>query len=146
MGDLTGKVLYGGTASGEVMVLDEALSFWGGIDRQTGAIIDEHHPQRGSSVAGKVLVMPYGRGSSSSTSVFAETIRAGSGPLALLLLEPDVILVLGAMVAGELYDKRCPVVVVPPDDYSRLATGQLVQVVAQMGDTACIQMTDAVPA
>jgi predicted aconitase with swiveling domain len=100
-----------GEAAGEVLVLEEPLSFWGGIDPASGDIIDVHHPQRGSNIAGKVLVMPGGRGSSSSSSVLAEAIRAGTAPAAIVLREPDPIVALGAIVARELYGVTVPVVV-----------------------------------
>ncbi len=117
------RVLVTGTAEGEVLVLDEPLSFWGGVDPATGLVIDVHHPQRGSNVAGRVLVMPSGRGSSSSSSVLAEAIRAGTAPAAIVLLEPDPIVALGAIVARELYGARVPVIVVGP--HAELAGGRL---------------------
>lgn len=104
------RTLVAGEATGEVLVLDEPLSFWGGIDPATGEIIDVHHPQRGASVTGTILVMPGGRGSSSSSSVLAEAIRAGTAPAAIVLLEPDPIVALGAIVARELYARAVPVV------------------------------------
>ena len=105
------RTLVPGEATGEVLVLSQPLSFWGGIDPATGDVIDVHHPQRGENVAGKILVMPGGRGSSSSSSVLAEAIRAGTAPAAILLLEPDPIVALGAIVARELYGITVPVVV-----------------------------------
>jgi hypothetical protein len=105
------RVLVAGSAEGDALVLDEPLSFWGGVDPATGAVIDPHHPQRGESTAGRILVMPSGRGSSSSSSVLAETIRAGAAPAAIVLLEADPILALGAIVARELYGATIPVVV-----------------------------------
>ena len=113
---MRGRVLAGGTAHGRALVLDEPLSFWGGVDPGSGAIIDARHPQLGASVAGRVLVMTSVRGSSSSSSVLAETIRAGCGPAAVLLGEPDLILAVGAAVAEELYGSRLPVVQLAPDD------------------------------
>ncbi len=107
-----GRTLVAGTAEGEVLVLDEPLSFWGGVDPANGEVIDVRHPQRGASVAGRVLVMPSGRGSSSSSSVLAETVRAGTAPAAIVLSEPDPILALGAIVARELYGRAIPIVVV----------------------------------
>jgi predicted aconitase with swiveling domain len=92
-------------------VLTEPLSFWGGIDPGNGEIVDVHHPQRGGNVAGSILVMPGGRGSSSSSSVLAEAIRAGVGPAAIVLGAPDPIVALGAIVARELYGAVVPVVV-----------------------------------
>ena len=67
-------MLLTGDAAGEALVLAEPLSFWGGVDPVTGTVIDARHPQRGECVAGRVLVMPAGRGSSSSSSVLAETL------------------------------------------------------------------------
>ena len=84
-----------------------------------GVIIDVHHPQQGQCVAGRVLVMPSGRGSSSSSSVLAEVIRAGVGPTAILLGERDPILVIGAMVAETLYAKTVPIVVLSAGEYAR---------------------------
>jgi predicted aconitase with swiveling domain len=107
------RTLVAGRAEGEVLVLDEALSFWGGIDPATGRVIDPRHPQAGAELAGRVLVMPSGRGSSSSSSVLAEAIRVGTAPAAIVLLEPDAIVALGAIVARELYGTTVPVVVAP---------------------------------
>jgi len=92
--------------------LDEPLSLWGGMDPATGELIDPHHPQRGARLAGRVVVMPAGRGSSSSASVLAEAARAGVAPAAFVLAEPDLILSVGAAVAEELYGVVIPVVVV----------------------------------
>jgi predicted aconitase with swiveling domain len=105
------RTLVPGTATGEVLVLDEPLSFWGGVDPATGEVIDVRHPQRGANVAGRVLVMASGRGSSSSSSVLAEAVRAGTAPSAIVLAEPDPILALGAIVARELYGQGVPIVV-----------------------------------
>jgi predicted aconitase with swiveling domain len=105
------RTLVAGEGEGEALVLDEPLSVWGGIDPATGEIVDVHHPQLGANVAGRVLVMPSGRGSSSSSSVLAEAIRAGTAPTAIVLLETDPIVALGAIVARELYGASVPVVV-----------------------------------
>jgi predicted aconitase with swiveling domain len=100
-----------GDAEGPTLVLREALSFWGGIDALTGRVIDHSHPDRGASVTGTILVMPGGRGSSSASSVLAETIRSGTGPAGIVLAGPDPILTVGALVAEALYGIRCPIVV-----------------------------------
>ena len=111
-------VLVGGRAEGEVVVLDEPLSMWGGLDPATGAVIDHHHPQRGTVLTGAVVVMPSGRGSSSSSSVLAEAIRAGSAPAAFVLATADPIVALGAIVARELYGTDVPVVTLATGDYA----------------------------
>ncbi len=113
--DLTARTLAPGDGTGDVLRLDTPVSFWGGVD-ETGTIVDVHHPQCGERLTGKVVVMASGRGSSSSTAVLAEQIRAGTGPAALVLSECDTILVIGALVATELYGVRMPIVEVSPTD------------------------------
>jgi uncharacterized protein len=112
MTEVEARLLVPGSARGEAVVLEEPLSLWGGMDPATGRVIDRRHPQLGRELAGKVLVMPSGRGSSSSSSILAEAIRAGTAPAAVLLHEPDPIIVLGAVVAEELYGRSIPVGVV----------------------------------
>ena len=105
------RVLIDGDAMGDSLHLDEPLSFWGGVDPSTGAIVEERHPQHGEVITGRILSMPHGRGSSSSSAVLAESLRLGTGPAAIVLDEGDSILVVGALVARELYGVKCPVVV-----------------------------------
>ena len=120
------RPLVGGQAEGELVVLDEGLSFWGGFDPTTGKIIDRSHPQWGQTLAGKVVVMPHGRGSSSASSVLAESLRLGTGPAAIILDEPDQIIVVGSLVAGLLYDAQCPVYVgeAPESEDAQIRLGE----------------------
>lgn len=120
------RALVSGTASGQVVLLDQGLSFWGGFDPTTGRIVDPSHPQVGETLAGKVVYMPHGRGSSSSSSVLAEALRVGTGPAGLVLGEPDSIVVVGSLVANLLYGVVCPVYV---GERGELGTG-----VVQLGD------------
>jgi predicted aconitase with swiveling domain len=104
------RVLVDGVATGELLRLTEPLSLWGGLDPETGLIIDRNHPQAGRSVTGAIVSMPHGRGSSSSSSVLAEALRMGTGPGGFVLEIPDSILVVGALVAHRLYGVVCPIV------------------------------------
>ncbi len=131
------RLLVAGTASGEVVVLEEPLSFWGGFDVSSGRVADAHHPQYGVLLTGKVVVMPYSRGSSSTASTLAESIHRDTGPAAILLEEADEIVVLGAVVPGELYGVWHPVAVIGPELRARLADGQLVAV-----SEAGVELTD----
>jgi predicted aconitase with swiveling domain len=106
------------------LVLTEGLSLWGGMDPASGELIDAHHPQRGAILTGRVVVMPSGRGSSSSASVLAEAVRAGTAPAAIVLGEPDLILAIGAAVAEELYGVRVPVLVLPPSELAAIRDGE----------------------
>ncbi len=108
---------------GRALVLDEGLSLWGGMDPASGKVIDGHHPQLGASLTGRIVVMPSGRGSSSSASVLAEAVRAKTAPAAIVLAEPDLILAIGAAVAEELYGVRVPILVVPPDELAAISDG-----------------------
>ncbi|MER8446057.1 DUF126 domain-containing protein [Mesorhizobium sp. M1066] len=107
----TGTFQLAGEAKGQALVFSQPLSFWGGIDAETGDITDHSHPGLGQNVAGRILVMPSGRGSSSSSSVLAEAIRRGTAPAGILLERPDPILAVGAIVAEFLYGTRMPLVV-----------------------------------
>ncbi|MGB3540372.1 MAG: DUF126 domain-containing protein [Mesorhizobium sp.] len=111
------KAYAPGEAEGTALVLAQELSFWGGVEVETGKIIDHSHPDLGKNVAGSILVMPGGRGSSSSSSVLAEAIRLGTGPLGIVLARPDPILTVASLVAQSLYDVRCPVVVCAIDGF-----------------------------
>jgi predicted aconitase with swiveling domain len=125
--DLTGESLHPGAARGSLLVLEQPVSFWGGVDAH-GLIVDRHHPQRGTSVVGRVVVMRDGRGSSSASAVLAEQIRSGHAPAALLLGERDAVLLLGALVAAELYGVRMPVVRLEGSALDRLRSEDEVEV------------------
>lgn len=125
---MTDQVLVAGEAAGEALVLDEPLSMWGGLDPETGEIVDRRHPQSGSVVTGRVLVMPTGRGSSSASSVLAEAIRLGTAPAGIVLAEPDGIVAVGAIVARELYGRAMPVVVAEAQRYRAIGNGDRVEI------------------
>ena len=125
--ELQGRALVAGDATGPALVLEAPLSLWGGMDPHTGRLSDPHHPQLGATVTGRVLVMPSGRGSSSSSSVLAEAIRLGTAPLAIVLSRPDEILVLGALVADYLYGRTCPILVLPGGPAGAITTGDQVE-------------------
>jgi predicted aconitase with swiveling domain len=122
------RALVAGSARAPALLLEEPLSFWGGVDPGDGRIIDSHHPQAGQVVSGRVLVMPSGRGSSSSSSVLAEAIRAGTAPAAILMRSADEIVALGALVALELYGIALPVVVLDEESYGRIRSGDVVEI------------------
>ena len=120
--EVPGELLLGGPESGELLVLQEPLSFWGGVDEENGAIIDAHHPQYGVRLAGKIVLMRGSRGSSSSSSVLLECIRRGTAPRALLLTDPDPLLSAGSAAAQELYGHCCAIVGIDSDVLPGAAT------------------------
>ena len=108
--------LVNGTAEGELLRIDEPVSFWGGVSPETGRIVDADHPQRDTPLTGKILVMPHARGSSGTSSGFADLIRSGLGPVGVVLESPDMMLTGGALVARSLYGTTIPVVVADLDE------------------------------
>jgi uncharacterized protein len=113
---------------GRALVLGEPLSLWGGMDPATGELIDARHSQRGAVLTGRVVVMPSGRGSSSSASVLAEAVRAGTAPAAIILGEPDLILSVGSAVAEELYGVTVPIVVLEAERLTAIVDGDEMRV------------------
>ena len=100
---LQGEVLVAGApGSGPALVLSAPISFWGGVEPKTGRIVDMRHPEHGKTIAGCVLLLPGTIGSSSASAVLLELVRNGHAPAALVLHEPDAILLLGLIVAREM--------------------------------------------
>jgi uncharacterized protein len=122
-----GRVLVEGAARGIALVLDEPLSLWGGLDPRTGRIVEVGHPRMGAVVTDRILVMPSGRGSSSSATVLAEAARLTTGPAGIVLRDPDGILAIGSLVAGALYGRSIPLIVAGEEAYGSIAEGALVR-------------------
>jgi uncharacterized protein len=120
---MDGRSLVEGAVDGTALVLAEPLSFWGGLDPVTGEIVEANHPQRGAVVTSRIVVMPSGRGSSSSATILAESIRLGTAPAAIVLGEADEIVAVGTLVAAELYGAVMPVFVASPDAFAGIRDG-----------------------
>ena len=95
---LRGRKVVGGRAEGEALVTRDRISGWGGIDPQTGTIIETRHELRGQSFKGKVLVFPGAKGSSGWSAQFHNARLAGTAPAAMLLNEMTTKIALGAVV------------------------------------------------
>lgn len=120
---IEGRPLVASAASGRMLVSDEPLSFWGGYDAGTGEIIDRRHPLTGMMAAGRVLALPGSRGSSTTTAVLLEAIRAGCAPAAIIVKQPEHFFSLAAVVAEELYGNTIPIIQITADDFSRMKSG-----------------------
>lgn len=122
-GSLQGRSIIAGEAEGEALVTGEPLSFWGGYDPVTGEITDRSHPLSGSIAAGRILVIPETRGSSTTTAVLLESIRRGTAPAAFITRGVDSFLALAAVVAEEMYGTAPPVVALSGRDFDLLEEG-----------------------
>jgi hypothetical protein len=110
-------------ADGLALVASEPLSFWGGYDYHTGEIIDRRHPLSGQIAAGRILALPFTRGSSTTTAVLLEAVRAGTAPAALLTTGVDTFFALASIVADVMYSLPIPVFALEPADFAGLRTG-----------------------
>ena len=120
------KILVAGAAvEAPAFALTAPISFWGGVDPQTGLIANVRHPQYGQSVSGKVLCLPATVGSSSAAAVLLELVHSNRAPAAILLHEPDAILLLGLIVAEEMGLTFPPAYQLDRDTYAGLDQRQL---------------------
>ena len=125
---ITGRVLVAGEATGDALVTHDALSFWGGYDFRTGEIIDQHHPLEGVRAAGRILAVPFSKGSSTTTAVLLEAVRAGTAPAAIVTTGPDAFFALASIVADVMYGKPFPVIALDAADYASLRTGERLRI------------------
>jgi predicted aconitase with swiveling domain len=114
---LIGRPIVAGSAKGLALVSKEPLSFWGGLCPRTGEIIDRRHDRSGAVVTGRVMVFPWGRGSSTSSATLLESIKTRVAPTAIINLKVDPILALGSIVSDELYHQIIPIVVLSKEDF-----------------------------
>ena len=129
------RTLVAGCAEGNVLVSDKPLSFWGGYDANTGEIIDRRHPLSGETAAGKVLALPFSRGSSTTAAVLLESIRGGTAPAAILTIGVDTFYALAAIVAEELFNETMPILSLTPGDFEMLHNGDTAKI-SQSGEIA----------
>jgi predicted aconitase with swiveling domain len=125
---IAGRAIVAGEAEGEALVTDEALSFWGGYDFHTGEIIDKHHPLAGVRASGRILAVPFSKGSSTTTAVLLEAVRAGTAPAAILTTGVDTFFALASIVADVMYGKSFPVIALEPADFASLRSGEMLQI------------------
>ena len=136
---IKGKTVVPGEASGEVLASNEPLSFWGGYDQKTGEVIDRRHPLSGKIGAGRVLVVPFTRGSSTTTAILLESVRAGVGPAAIVTDRADRFLTLASSVADEMYERPIPIVAVDRESFATIRSGSS----ARIDDSGVIHLTES---
>ncbi|MEP9373419.1 aconitase X [Mesorhizobium sp. KR1-2] len=126
------RSILGSTANGPIIVAEEALSFWGGVNPATGCVIDVHHPLHGTCLTGSILMMPSSRGSCTGSGVLLDLVLTGRAPAALVFSEAEDVLTLGALIASELFGKPLPVLRLAPGAFAALSRAKS----ARITDTA----------
>jgi predicted aconitase with swiveling domain len=121
------NLMLAGAAEAPALKLP-TLSLWGGVDPFSGKLTDPALPHCGESVKGKVLMIAEPVGSSSSSAVLLELLRAGNAPAAIVLGRADAIVALGILVSREMGWATIPLAVMPPNEQARIADGAMVRV------------------
>ncbi len=130
---LKGCCVVPGKCEGEVIVTDQPISFWGGVDPKTGCINDPRHELIGKSISGKVLAFPFGKGSSTGSLIMLELARVDKAPAAIINMRTEPILATGSIVSQHFYGKEIPIVSLDEKSFQRLKTGQYITVNATEG-------------
>ncbi|KAH1560667.1 hypothetical protein KXV37_008059 [Aspergillus fumigatus] len=115
-----GHCLVDSAATGKLLYANVGLSFWAGVDSQTGEIIDRHHPLHGQSVNGRILAIPCSRGSCTGSIVLIELLLNQCAPAGLIFQQPEQIITLGVVVAKTLLGLSIPVLVLKPAEFHSL--------------------------
>jgi predicted aconitase with swiveling domain len=116
----TGRVIKGGRAAGRALVSPEPLGFFGGVDPETGVVVEAGHPLQGECVAGRVLVFPTGKGSTVGSYILYRLKKAGLAPLAIVNAESEPIVAVGAIISEIPMLDRIPI--------EGIATGDWVEI------------------
>ncbi len=96
---LNGRIVRAGQSEGEALVSPDPIGFLGGVDPETGVILDQNHPLKGQSIAGKILVFPHGKGSTVGSYTILRLARNGVAPRAMINAESEAITAVGAIIA-----------------------------------------------
>ncbi len=120
---LQGRVIQPGEARGQALVTDEPIGLLGGIDPETGLVVDADHPLAGCSVEGRVLVFPTGKGSTVGSYVLYQLARHGKAPAALVNARCEAIVAVGAIIAGIPAVDQVDITQVASGDWVRIEEG-----------------------
>jgi predicted aconitase with swiveling domain len=93
------RVVRAGRASGEALVSPDPIGFLGGVDPDTGVVIEKGHPLEGACVTGRVLVFPTGKGSTVGSYTIYRLARNGRAPAAVVNADADPVVAVGAIIA-----------------------------------------------
>jgi len=97
---MKGRTISPGKVEGEAIVTTEPIGFYGGIDINTGIVIEKGHPLEGKSVTGKILVFPCGKGSTVGSYVIYGLKKNGVAPAGIINKETETIVATGVILAG----------------------------------------------
>jgi predicted aconitase with swiveling domain len=123
-----------GKASGSAVVSRRAFTFAHGVDPSSGRVTDVHSDLNGTSLGGKVLFYPFGKGSTTGSAWFLETARLGNAPAGVVTQDPDLSVIIGSLLARSVYSKSIPVLFAGSDVGIAVETGEQVEVDGATGE------------
>ncbi len=97
--EMEGRIIFRGNAKGEALVSSEGVSFYGGVDPDTGVITEKGHPLEGKSIKGKILVFPQGKGSTVGSYTMYRLKKNGMAPAAIINKECETVVAVGAIIS-----------------------------------------------
>lgn len=96
---LKGRSIFPGEVTGNALVTAMGISFFGGVDPETGVIVEKGHELEGSSVQGKILVFPSGKGSTVGSYTLYRLKANGKAPLAIINASCEPITAVGCIIS-----------------------------------------------
>jgi predicted aconitase with swiveling domain len=99
MEQLKGRTISRGKAEGEALVTSMPISFYGGVDPNTGAVIEKGHELQGKSIKGKILVFPTGKGSTVGSYTLYRMKKNGTAPAGMINRECETVVAVGAIIS-----------------------------------------------
>ncbi len=95
-----GRVISRGKAEGEAILTREPITFLGGVDPDTGVVVEKGHELEDRSVSGKILVFPWGKGSTVGSYVLYRMKKSGTAPSGIINLKAEEVVSAGAIISG----------------------------------------------
>jgi len=99
MEQLKGRIIYRGKAEGEALVTSQPISFYGGVDPNTGVLVEKGHELQGQSVSGRILVFPTGKGSTVGSYTLYRMKKNGTAPAGIVNKECETVVAVGAIIS-----------------------------------------------
>ena len=96
---LEGRIIKFGNVEGEAIVSTEPIGFLGGVDPETGVIIEKGHPLEGKSIKGKILVFPTGKGSTVGSYILYKMKRKNTAPIGIINEDCEPITAVGVIIS-----------------------------------------------
>ena len=133
--EITATCVLPGTGEGQLLSTRQAISFWGCVDPVTGKISDKRHELFGESIFQKILMFPFGKGSSTGSLILLELLRLNLAPAAIINIRTELLLATGPIVGKHFYGVTLPIVNIHSKDFDLLKSGMVAEVVSLPDDS-----------